>query len=142
MLKQGLLIDTTFYPPQFSLDSIFNIAPCTATVMKLPHRLAMQCIYHAVYLPWRMAHCDCHIMGTVIHLSLSWARDVPVNCAMPVISIECNIALLAVLAGTMSFQKTLTHACHIDFTVNVPVQYYCTLRSKMWDSCAQSSVLL
>ncbi len=25
MLKQGLLIDTTFYPPQFSLDSIFNV---------------------------------------------------------------------------------------------------------------------
>ncbi len=25
MLKQGLSIETTFYPPQFSLDSTFNI---------------------------------------------------------------------------------------------------------------------
>jgi hypothetical protein len=26
MLKQGLSIDTTFYPPQFSLDSTFKAA--------------------------------------------------------------------------------------------------------------------
>jgi hypothetical protein len=34
MLKQGLSIDTTFYPPQFSLDSTFNQKEATSNINK------------------------------------------------------------------------------------------------------------
>ncbi len=41
MLKEGQSIDTTFYPPQFSLDNTFNLFSFAHSV-KVPNKIQLQ----------------------------------------------------------------------------------------------------